>query len=198
MVHRRLGALFGTVALALTVVSCAQTDAGITTAVKAKLVGDSSVKASEVSVDTKEGVVTLSGNVDSQIARAQAVQLTKETKGVRQVVDRMTVTEMVPTTGVADEPQQKATDTQKKAGDAAEKTGDAITDAALTTKVKTKFLADTDISGLKIDVDTKDHVVTLTGTVPSAAEKRRAVAVAKETDGVKSVVDHLKVGKAAK
>jgi hyperosmotically inducible protein len=60
--------------------------------------------------------------------------------------------------------------------------------------VKTKFLADTTISGLKIDVDTKDNVVTLSGTVPTAAEKRRAVEVARDTDGVKSVVDRLKVG----
>jgi hyperosmotically inducible protein len=61
--------------------------------------------------------------------------------------------------------------------------------------VKTKFLADTDISGLKIDVDTRNNVVTLTGTVPTAKEKARAAAVAKETDGVKSVVNNLKVGK---
>jgi hyperosmotically inducible protein len=186
----------GAAAVAITVVSCAQTDQGISTAVKGKLVADSSVTASGVSVETKDGVVTLSGTIDSQMARAQAVQLAKETNGVRQVVDRMTVTEGVATSGRADELDQKAADAQKKAGDAADKPGEPITDAALTAKVKTKFLADTEISGLKIDVDTKDHVVTLTGTVPSAAEKRRAVAVAKETDGVKSVVDRLKVGKA--
>ena len=68
-------------------------------------------------------------------------------------------------------------------------------EAALTAKVKTKFLADTSISGLKIDVDTKNDVVTLSGTVPTAAEKRKAVEVARATDGVKSVVDNLKVGK---
>ena len=73
--------------------------------------------------------------------------------------------------------------------------GAAVGDAALTAKVKTKFLADTSISGLKIDVDTKNDVVTLSGTVPTAAEKRKAVEVARATDGVKSVVDNLKVGK---
>jgi hyperosmotically inducible protein len=81
-----------------------------------------------------------------------------------------------------------------KIGDAASKSADATADAAVTAKVKTKFLADSSISGLKIDVDTKANVVTLTGTVATAAEKRRAVEVAKETDGVKSVVDRLKVG----
>jgi osmotically-inducible protein OsmY len=37
--------------------------------------------------------------------------------------------------------------------------------------------------------------VTLTGTVPTAAEKQRAVELAKATDGVKSVVDRIKVDK---
>ena len=87
----------------------------------------------------------------------------------------------------------------REAGQAAEPKADgameAVGDAGITAKVKTKFLADTKISGLKIDVDTTDNVVTLTGTVPSSAERAHAVSVAKETDGVKSVVDKLKVGK---
>ena len=73
----------------------------------------------------------------------------------------------------------KADEAQRKAGDATDHTGDAMGDAALTTKVKTKFLADDDISGLKIDVDSKNGVVTLTGTVTTAAEKALALKVAK-------------------
>jgi osmotically-inducible protein OsmY len=84
---------------------------------------------------------------------------------------------------------------QREAGGAADATGDAVSNAALTTKVKTKFLADDDVSGLKIDVDSNNGVVTLTGTVPTAAEKALALKLAKETDGVKSVVDRLTVGK---
>ena len=57
--------------------------------------------------------------------------------------------------------------------------------------MKTKLLGDTKVGGLKIDVDTKDNVVTLTGTVHSAAEKTEAVRLAKTTTGVKSVVDNL-------
>jgi osmotically-inducible protein OsmY len=44
-------------------------------------------------------------------------------------------------------------------------------------------------------VDSNNGVVTLTGTVPTAAEKALALKIAKETDGVKSVVDRLTVGK---
>jgi osmotically-inducible protein OsmY len=57
------------------------------------------------------------------------------------------------------------------------------------------MLADTTVGGLKIDVDTKDGVVTLTGNVNSAAEKRKAVEIARESDGVKSVTDRLKIVK---
>ncbi len=74
-----------------------------------------------------------------------------------------------------------------------EKAGDKTTDAAITSAVKTKFLGDTQVSGLKIDVDTKDGVVTLTGSVKSAAEKAEAIRLAKTTTGVKSVVDKLTI-----
>jgi hyperosmotically inducible periplasmic protein len=74
-----------------------------------------------------------------------------------------------------------------------QKAGDATADASITTAVKTKLLADPKVGGLKIDVDTKDNVVTLTGTVKNAAEKAEAIRLAKTTTGVKSVVDKLVV-----
>jgi hyperosmotically inducible periplasmic protein len=85
---------------------------------------------------------------------------------------------------------QTATEKTKQA---AKDTGEAITDASITAAVKTKLLADTKVGGLKIDVDTKDHVVTLTGPVSSAAERAEAVRLAKTTTGVKSVVNKLVV-----
>jgi osmotically-inducible protein OsmY len=71
------------------------------------------------------------------------------------------------------------------------KAGDATADASITTAVKTKLLADPKVGGLKIDVDTNDNVVTLSGTVKSAAERDEAVRLAKTTSGVKSVVSKL-------
>ena len=73
------------------------------------------------------------------------------------------------------------------------KAGDKLDDAAITGKVKTALIADPDVKALKIDVDTKDNVVTLTGKVHSAAEKNEAVRLAKTTTGVKRVVDHLTI-----
>ncbi len=69
----------------------------------------------------------------------------------------------------------------------------AVDDAAITTKVKTAVIAEPGLSALKIDVDTKDGVVTLTGTVDSAAMKDRAQQVAQGVSGVRSVVDNLVV-----
>ena len=67
------------------------------------------------------------------------------------------------------------------------KAGDVVSDAALTGKVKTALIADPDVKALKIDVDTKDGVVTLTGSADKTANLDRAVTVAKGVDGVKSV-----------
>jgi hyperosmotically inducible periplasmic protein len=92
---------------------------------------------------------------------------------------------------------KKTGEAGKKVGKETEKvakeTGANITDASITTAVKTKFLADTKVPGLDINVDTNDHIVTLTGTVKSAASKAEAIRLAKTTTGVHSVVDKLTI-----
>lgn len=195
MTRTILGAWVAAFAIGMTA-ACSQSDPGITTAVKAKLAADDTVKAYRIDVDTKEGVVTLLGAVDTPAAKTKAVELARGTDGVRNVVDQLTVSAGVtPTGGIDDAAQQRAAEAARGAGAATANAGESTEDAALTAKVKTKFLADTAISGLRIDVDTKNNVVTLTGIVPSAAEKTRAVEVARGTDGVKSVVDNLTVGR---
>ncbi|MDQ3488397.1 MAG: BON domain-containing protein [Acidobacteriota bacterium] len=206
MFGKRIGTLLGAAAIAMTTVACSATDPGLTTAVKSKLAADDTVKSYRIDVDTKDAVVTLNGAVDTAAARTRAVELARGTDGVRDVVDRLTVTPgTTPTTGVDDKVSGEAreasreadakTDRAKRDDDTTDRDGNSVGDAGLTTKVKTKFLADNDISGLKIDVDSKNGIVTLTGNVPTAAEKALALKVAKSTDGVKSVVDRLKVVK---
>jgi hyperosmotically inducible periplasmic protein len=72
--------------------------------------------------------------------------------------------------------------------DAAER---AVQNGRLTTKIKSKLALDDSVRAGAIDVDTNGGVVTLSGTVGSAAERQRAVRLARETDGVTSVVDRL-------
>ena len=88
---RRITGIFAFVAAAALAVACAQSDAGITTKVKSKLAADPTVKASQIDVDTKNKVVTLNGTVDSQAAKDQAILITRQTPGVADVVDNLTV-----------------------------------------------------------------------------------------------------------
>ncbi|MGH8795655.1 MAG: BON domain-containing protein [Caldimonas sp.] len=71
--------------------------------------------------------------------------------------------------------------------------GDAVSDAALTTKVKSALLADPNVKGLRIDVDTHEGTVTLNGSADSAANMERAATVARSVSGVKSVENRLSV-----
>ena len=80
-----------------------------------------------------------------------------------------------------------------KTEDVAEKVAEKTTDATITAAVKMKFAADKTVDALKIDVDTKDNLVTLTGTVNSKAEAEKAVALAKSVEGVKGVTPQLSV-----
>ncbi len=195
MIRRSFGGWVGAAALAFATVACSQTDPGITTKVKAKLAADDTVKAYRIDVDTKDKVVTLSGEVDTAGAKARAVELARDTEGVQSVVDNtMIKAGVTPPGGMDDAAQAKVGEEAREAKPGAENAAEATGDAAITAKVKSKFLADTSIAGLKIDVDTTNNVVTLSGTVTSAAERARAVSVAKGTDGVKSVVNKLKVG----
>jgi hyperosmotically inducible protein len=71
-----------------------------------------------------------------------------------------------------------------------------INDAWITTKVKTNFLNEDALKGSDINVDSNNHVVTLKGTVPTAAGRARAVALAKSTKGVNRVIDALTIAPA--
>ena len=71
----------------------------------------------------------------------------------------------------------------------------ALSEGALTTKIKSKMALDDHVRARAIGVDTAGSVVTLTGSVGSGAERDRAVRLAAETDGVTKVVDHLEVKK---
>jgi osmotically-inducible protein OsmY len=74
------------------------------------------------------------------------------------------------------------------------KTGEVITDGWITTRVKSKFIGEDLLKDSDINVDTNNHVVTLKGTVMSAAGRARAVEQAKEVEGVHQVVDRLTIG----
>lgn len=71
-------------------------DGAITASVKTKLIRSKYVDAGKVDVDTYEGVVTLTGRVESYVAREQAESLAAGTRGVRSVINNLAV--MTPST----------------------------------------------------------------------------------------------------
>jgi len=87
----------------------------------------------------------------------------------------------------------EAREKKQEAKTAAANTGTAIKDSWITLKVHSQFVPEDALKDSDIDVDTKNGVVTLNGTVISDAGKARAMAIAKATDGVKSVTDNLRI-----
>lgn len=96
--------------------------------------------------------------------------------------------------------QASQADVKQTASDAAAKikvesaqARDQLADVWLSTKIHSKFVGDRDISAKDIAVSTKDGVVTLKGRVLNEPMRQLAVAIAKDTDGVKQVVNQLDV-----
>jgi hyperosmotically inducible protein len=163
------------------------------------LVDEDVLSGSNIDVDVKDGVVTLQGTVPSEAGRARAIAEAKKTDGVKNVVDQLKIAP-AHNTGKMDKAQDKTAKAADKAEDktasAVKTTGRAIDDGWIKSKIYAQYMADwnTVLNDSDIDVDVQNNVVTLNGTVKSAEAKAKAVSTAKATDGVKSVVDNLRVG----
>jgi len=72
--------------------------------------------------------------------------------------------------------------------------GTMVDDTTISTKVKTALIDDALVKARKIDVDTIDGNVILTGVVESGLQANRAVEVAQSIQGVRSVKNNLQVG----
>jgi len=137
-------------------------------------------KKYDVNVKVAAGVATLTGSVATAAQKAEAGKLAM-VSGVTRVDNQLKV----------DPDVDKTLTDRAKSG--MRRTGEAVTDGWITTKVKWFYLGDDVLKGSNINVDTKDRVVTLNGTVPSAAARTRAMDLANGTDGVLKVVDNLKI-----
>jgi len=73
--------------------------------------------------------------------------------------------------------------------------GDSIDDAWIHAKIVTKLIGDPDTPGRKINIDVNNNVVTLRGAVDNAEAKAEAERIAMQTDGVKRVINQLKIVK---
>jgi osmotically-inducible protein OsmY len=71
--------------------------------------------------------------------------------------------------------------------------GETIDDASISAQVKTSLLSDPEVGGRRIDVDTFKGVVTLSGAVKTAAERDKAMALARKIGGVADVKSTLQI-----
>ncbi|HEX7794747.1 MAG TPA: BON domain-containing protein, partial [Vicinamibacterales bacterium] len=148
----------------------ARGDDAIQDRIEHRLATDSDVRKYDIAVKVSSGVVTLNGAVATDDQKAEAARLAK-VSGVVKVDNDIKVDKDVDRT------------LTERAKSGLTKTGEAITDAWITAKVKWFYVGEGSLKGSDITVDTNNHVVTLKGTVATAAGKMRAVELAKETDG---------------
>jgi osmotically-inducible protein OsmY len=173
--------------------------------IEKRIAADPSLKKHDIKIAVNNGVATLTGTVQSQAERRKATQLATIT-GVARVDNQIVVDPSTKgTTGtiektkegagkVAEKTKEGAVKVGEKTKEGLSKTGEVITDGWITTRVHSKFVGEDLLKGSDINVDTNDHVVTLKGTVMSAAARARAVAQAKEVEGVHRVIDQLTIG----
>jgi hyperosmotically inducible protein len=133
-----------------------------------------------VRVETRGGIVELSGAVEKRSSEELAEQVARSVSGVREVRSRIKLS-------------SEAQATEPPVARVVGKVEREVADAVLEGKVKTGLLEELGKVAFDIEVEATDGVVSLTGTVPDSAREKLAVKIAKGTPGVKELHDLLKV-----
>ena len=146
-------------------------DTIVTSRVKATLVADQQVKEFDIKVETRKGVVLLSGFVDSQARIDRVLADTRAVTGVKGVENGMTLKE------------GKAT------------VGNSVDDSIVTTRVKAALLGEAGVKGIDIGVVTSKGKVQLSGFVDNQTQIDRAMSVTRAVEGAQSVVNEMSIKK---
>lgn len=149
----------------------ANSDPWVRNKVKATLLLHPSVNSRNTKVDFKDGVVTLSGNADSQAQKDLSTEYARDVEGVKEVKNEMTVSVIVKET-----PRTP---------------GERIDDASITAQIKVTLLFHRSTSALHTTVDTKLGAVTVGGKAKNAAEKDLVTKLASDVAGVISVKNQM-------
>jgi hyperosmotically inducible protein len=153
-------------------VAGAAKDMWITSDTKMRLLADGRTPALDINVDTWNGVVTLFGNVPSRDAKAAAEADARKVSGVTRVVNELQIVSS------AKKAEVKALDDDLK------------------TAVQQALARRDELKG--VDVDVKNGVARLTGTVQSEQNRLDAAMAARATAGVRAVEDDLRISAAAR
>jgi hyperosmotically inducible protein len=140
------------------------------------------LNAFAINTDVENGIVHLTGMVESDIDRDLAGEIAKGIDGVVEVQNDLKVEQSA---------RQADDATVSKDGKRSFRTW--VDDATTTAAVKSKLVGNANTKGLQIDVDTWGDVVTLSGEVSSSEEKQLAEEIARNTGDVKDVLNQLVV-----
>jgi hyperosmotically inducible protein len=177
-------------------------DSWVTMKVHSQFVPEDTLEGSDIDVDTRAGVVTLTGTVATEAGRARAVAIAKATDGVTSVTDRLRIAAAEADMAAARDAGRKAGDATRDAGRTAKEatgtTGRAISDGWLKSKIASQYVTEDSLNDSDIDIEIRKGAVSLDGAVRTPAAKARAEEIAKATEGVKSVKNNLKVNPAVK
>lgn len=173
----------------------AMTSSQLESAIKAKFSADAQLNAADLSVsaDAERNEATLTGTVETQELRLQAVAAAKSARAGLLITDKIDVKPRAVTRETFTE--DLARRERERAKEIGDKIGDTLDDAWLHTKIVAKLVTNNDTPERKINVDVSNNVVTLRGTVDSAEQKAEAERTAKETEGVKRVINQLKIAR---
>ncbi len=150
-------------------------DASITMRIKTTYLFNGHLNPFRINVDTHDGVVTLHGTVPSDVHRDLAAEIAKNADGVREVQNEL---RLAPSGSDGPDEADKSF-------------GDAVGDATTTATIKLSLAFQRGVKASRIAVHTDQGTVTLTGEVDSQAERQLAARIARDTDGVKHVVNQL-------
>ena len=143
-----------------------------------------------INTDVENGVVTLTGRVESDIDRDLAAEIAEGLDGVVEVDNRLAV-------GGDREYRAEGNDRERddRSRDAEERRsfGQWVNDATTSAAVKAALIGNDNIRARDIDVETSDDIVTLRGVVSSDQESELAEQLAKNHRDVREVRNELEV-----
>lgn len=146
-------------------------DTVVTSKVKSALLANAEIKSFDLKVETRKGIVQLSGFVDNQAQVDGAIAVARAVEGVSSVENMLSLKD------------GKAT------------IGNAVDDGIITTKVKSALLADPGMKSFDIAVVTRKGEVQLSGFVDSQAQIDQAVAISRKVEGVTAIGNDMSIKK---
>ena len=171
------------------------TDSDLKQKIETQIKSDPQLRDADLSVsaDADHNSATLKGTVPTENMRTRTVEMARAAWPGLTIEDKIDVkprevsrSEYTPEMARAEVEKAK---THK------ETVGGSVEDAWIHSKIVAQLLGDKDTPERKINVDVDHNVVTLRGTVDAPAQREEAERIAKQTDGVKRVINQLKVAK---